>query len=511
LGQYWLALEACAAGDVPGTSAKWQRYDRQESWFNNKAPVQAVVLDGTGSTGIQIADHADFDFGTNNFAVVCTVSLPVWPPVATAYLFYKQPSGAPGNYNGLAITISSGGVLGISLYAGDNGTGYDSTVAIGAQATDTMKKLAVSVNRETALSAGSIIFAVDGVQLGASVPIAMGAPGTLSGTNPVHLMGDNTSQVIGSISESIVYNRALTVAQMLDLFGKGVAEADKYGSATEKIPAQTDRDFSGANNWINGNFNSFDASGDLSIAASVGGQFCRLQPAFVPMVQGKRYRLSFDVANPVSTFFLLDDNQTAYLSDSTSLITFSAGRYTSEFTYLGTAGGGITFYAGSATSAGDFDNFTLIEVGVVAHYQPGGIQVAQCQWFDAANKHHAMLPEVGGSLKLWKSEHEFRHTFSWSSSAATQFFGGVDQHCFTSKTALLDISCRLVAGSGTNITIGDEADADRYVTSTGVGAPVRQTLAAYFPDGTNFKFTVTPIAPATMTVEIVVRAFLLES
>lgn len=345
----------------------------------------------SGSSGITVADNVNIQALTGNFTLRWKGALPDWTPAATTTLVNKALAGTDHAY---LFRVDTNGTFILSLYRGAL-TNFISTSA-NTFTDGTVHEVVAVITRETAGTAGSVVFYTDGVQLGSPVAITAAATDNLNSTRTLYISGNNAVRTASTNSAFTFFNRALSAAEVLSLYQSGVATADQWGSQTELITTQTNRDFSGANNWANGNFNSFDNSGDLSITASAGGQWCHLPPAAVPMTTGIRYRLSFDVANPVSTFYLLDDNITHYLSDSTSPITFTAGRYTSEFTYLGT-GGGIVFYAGSATSSGDFDNFSLTRVGATLDLEPSGIGATD--WQDASsNNLDASYPAAGWSV-----------------------------------------------------------------------------------------------------------------
>lgn len=123
----------------------------------------------------------------------------------------------------------------------------------------------------------------------------------------------------------------------------------------ELMPNLVDRDFSGPSAWANVDLNAYDETGDLTITATVGAQYCTLPVASAPMSVGRRYRLAFDVANLVSTWTIksFDGVQTfgTVTTPGAKALDFEA-----------TALGGIRIVAGTGTSSGDFDNFSLTDI-----------------------------------------------------------------------------------------------------------------------------------------------------
>jgi hypothetical protein len=160
-------------------------------------------------------------------------------------------------------------------------------------------------------------------------------------------------------------------------------------------------------------------------------------------------------------------------------------------------------------------NVTVKEVGSTLALEPEGIQPAPGQWLDSStNKLHALQPAAGSSLVRRKKDFEFRWTNIWTASAAAQYIGGLAQDVLTAKHYITQIISKTTETTDVeNIEIGDEADPNRYVTAAAPGtsaAPVSHTIALAIPDGTNGQFVVTPAASATMTIEFIVRGFLLE-
>lgn len=120
----------------------------------------------------------------------------------------------------------------------------------------------------------------------------------------------------------------------------------------ELIVATEDRDFSAASNWTNVDINSYDETDDLSLTADGAGQSCTLDAAFFPTTPGLHYQLSFTVSNLVDEWYIMNQDESAtFETISTS------GDHTIVFTAQTV--GGIAIVSKSATSSGDFDDFSL--------------------------------------------------------------------------------------------------------------------------------------------------------
>ena len=129
-----------------------------------------------------------------------------------------------------------------------------------------------------------------------------------------------------------------------------------YITEAEQMHTQVDRDFSAASAWANVDLNAYDETGDLTITASGIGQYCTLPVASAPTTIGKRYRLTFDVANLVSTWSIksFDGTQTI------GTVTTNGTGKTLDFT--ATTTGGLRIVADAVNSSGDFDNFSLDDI-----------------------------------------------------------------------------------------------------------------------------------------------------
>ncbi len=128
-----------------------------------------------------------------------------------------------------------------------------------------------------------------------------------------------------------------------------------YLSATELMPYQVDRDFSAGSWWTNTDLAAYDETGDLTITANAINQDCKLDVANAPTTIGKRYRLTFSLANAVGTWRIYDYSGVQLLGTTTS-----AATQTIDFTAA--TAGGIMILSNNVNSSGDFDNFSLKEI-----------------------------------------------------------------------------------------------------------------------------------------------------
>ena len=73
----------------------------------------------------------------------------------------------------------------------------------------------------------------------------------------------------------------------------------------ELMPNLVDRDFSGASAWANVDFNSYDATGDLSLVANAAAQYATLLVASAPTEIGQPYRWYYDLAKSTPNIYAL--------------------------------------------------------------------------------------------------------------------------------------------------------------------------------------------------------------
>lgn len=130
------------------------------------------VLDGSGTTGLSMGDSAQLDFGIYNFSLAIKAALSDWTPASNKVIYHKHDGAV-----GVIVTVLTTGIIRTTI----NATNYDSTVA---PTTIPGKKyeLGIGVTRETTTAAGSVVYTLNGVQLGASVAITARTEKITNGT-----------------------------------------------------------------------------------------------------------------------------------------------------------------------------------------------------------------------------------------------------------------------------------------------------------------------------------------
>jgi len=148
--------------DTSGTLENWVNPSINKRTTALARAVQVSITAATSaSNGIQQLTNVQNNFGTSNFALQWRGSVPDWTPAADVILINKH-DGA----NGYILTLLTTGILRTTI----NGTNYDSTVATG-MADGYVAVIDVDITRSSASAAGSIVYTLNGVILGASVAI----------------------------------------------------------------------------------------------------------------------------------------------------------------------------------------------------------------------------------------------------------------------------------------------------------------------------------------------------
>jgi len=347
---------------------------------NPKAFSQAVNMTAaaSGSSGITVADNDNIDFGAGNFTLVWRGLISDYTPSADVILAQKTDAT-----NGWLLQVDTTGVIQLLL----NADAARSSTAAPSITDGTAHEITCVVTRETASAAGSVVFYVDGVALGSSVAITAGAPTTVNNAVALYVMGTSAVRSAGQCFFFAPFNRALTAAEVLDLYRNGIAYADKWGSQTSIITGN-DSTFAGASNWANVDINAYDETGDLTITASAAAQYCTLPIANATMVSGKKYRLVYDVANLVSTWTIKDFGGTQTIDAIDAEGTGQGIEFTASTT------GGLRIVAVGDTSSADIDNVYLYEIGATLALEPEGIKIPK--WFDSStNALDASYPAAG--------------------------------------------------------------------------------------------------------------------
>ena len=476
--------------------------------INPTATAQSINMTAasSGSNGIAVANDADINVGTGNFTLHWEGALPDWTPGAIQRLLWKYDAATTTGY---FLTANTNGTVYVNFWSAGPVTDTYISTASHSFVDGTTHKITASITRETALVDGVIVFFVDGLQLGAVVAIPARTPPTLSNTGSLYMLGTSVVRYAGQAKSAILYNRALSAAEVLDLCRNGVAFADRGASQTSLVVG-TDSDFSGASNWANANCSVYDETtgGVLTATASAIGQYFRLPIANCPMTAGKKYRIEINVTAATGTWKIHDFSTSYGLVDPTLGTT---GLNVYEINVPTGATGGLSFISLQNNSSITMESISVYPSGATLELTPEGIQPAPGQWIDASgNGNHGMQPATGSSLMRPQRTGEVRWTNTWAGTHEAQYVGGVNQNVLPSENIRIESITMRCSAIGVNVILGDSVNTSRWVASVALATYLDATVANRNHDGTNRKIVIDPDAIFTGSITTTIKYIILD-
>jgi hypothetical protein len=237
-----------------------------KSSLSARAPRQGLVFDGTNGASFSAISA----FGTGDFTVCAWVKFsalsgnqPIFGGATNSFWFYLNTS-----------------VLAVGKVNFSDGTGYSSALVAG-------KTYHVSYVR----SGGTGTYYVNGVADGTSVETGINYSVGLTEVGSSH---GNYFKTTGNVSGALVYNRALSAAEVVALYEAGVPAGADYNTASNTAVYSTD--FSTSTGWVAESGWSI-TGGAAVLSGSGAGALFRTATALNPL---SRYRITFTVASYVS-------------------------------------------------------------------------------------------------------------------------------------------------------------------------------------------------------------------
>lgn len=465
---------------------------------NLATAIRVAMTASTTVGGAQIPTSTNAELGTSNFSLRIKGALADWTPSSVIRIVQKYVSLS----DRIVWYIDTNGTLVfLAVIGGVTIINATSTVA-NTITNGTAAEIGIDVTRETAGTAGSVVFSVNGVQLGAFVAIAAASTVSLNPSSPWYWFGGSSPTInrdAGDFYDFKLYNRALSAAEVLSLYNNGPALADLYGKQLELV---TDGSFSlGDTGWtkdagvtiVDQGGGDFEA---VFTASGVNNEFWR---APVENIATGRYRVTYTITSYTAGTFRPN------IAGVVGTIRSSAGTFTEEIeiTTIGAQRVGIRGLSASNTAR--VDDFSVVRVGITGWWDARDAQSNTGQIFDSSsNKNHAMLPASGATVigKPMSEARQVRWTNTWTGTQELQYIGGVNQAVLPAKAYIESIVGIVSGATVEDIIIGDGSSGNRYVTiTTGLAAgTVTFTLANRTTDGTNLKLTVDPDANATMSI-----------
>jgi hypothetical protein len=464
----------------------------------------AMTEAASGSNGIQVLNNANANFGTGNFTLHWEGSLADWTPAASSTLMIKL--AVTPAFQGFVLAVETTGRLRFFL----RGTGEAilnnvlSTVAPSVSDGSSAQITSV-ITRESASAAGSLVFYVNGTQLGDAITITAAEATTISNSMPLNVSGGTASRTASNTTNAIIYNRALSAAEVLSLCVNGPALADIGASQVSSISGDAQ------NGTSTRAFSSFTGtatgfSGEIPFSHAT--QRIAGWPVAVSVGQKFRIKGSFSRSNFGTGVFVV--GMSASSSDNTpvsSSLIFS-NESSGDFDVILTATATGNFVVGfrvsatgaSDTSTVDVTNVSVQRVGITGQWNAQDAQSNTGQVFDSSgNGNHALLPAAGATVigRPLSAPRRIEWRNTWAATSELQYVGGVNQAILENRTGFI-VHDIFNTGSSVDVNIGDGSSATRFASGVTLAAgPNRVTLATPFTDGTNRKLTITPTASFT--------------
>ena len=204
----------------------------------------------------------------------------------------------------------------------------------------------------------------------------------------------------GEVRIMRVWNIELSADEVKSLLS-GASIPFKYigASQTEFFTTAIDRTFTGgATHWADNDIGgSFGETTDLSLVATATGQYCKITFTDIgtSLEQGKQYRLEYDYSETTAGFeFKLAGAATQTLGDAVDG-TYQTIEFTADEDYATTDE--LRIYSKTNSDAtGDFDNFSLKQIGCVLDLNQSGI--GHNQWQDASG--NQLVGTVSGAIPI---------------------------------------------------------------------------------------------------------------
>ncbi len=343
-----------------------------KSTLSARAPRQGLVFDGTAGATVASVPA----FGTGDF----TVS--VW----------VRPNSLSVGYE----TYIVGGATGCFALRMENTTGLLSFLKIGGGLLGTSssgltagKWALVTLSR----SSGSNQFYINGVAIGSA--ISNSADYTVATTQ----IG-NTASVypwVGGLSP-LIYNRALSAAEVVALYEAGVPAGSDYNTASNtSVLTGANSDFSSAGNWVVSGGTTISGGklnlSDLAVAYN----------SLAKLTKGLRYKLTITIDS------ITAGSVQYYDGVNWNTIATTAGTYTVEFTCPGTYAAGLHLRTNGGNAV--LDTALYYQLGLLlapdAGQAGGGLT-----WYDTSgNAANITLPASGVT---WNVPTSSRVATGWS-------------------------------------------------------------------------------------------------
>jgi len=361
-GTYGTALTvASATGAITATTTLADQGGTIAAQRNGLAPRQGLVQDGTLASTTSTAALGSTDFTLGGWVRQTAA--------ATAGLI-------AGNASSIALYILSNGTLRADKLGAGSNTASTGTVPVGSDS------FVLYVR-----SGATGTYYINGIAAGTSSD-------SFNYSTAIGFIGGDTAStnVLNGKIIPVVYNRALSAAEVLALYQSSAPAGADYNTASNTAINTSTVTTSGS-----GSISSTSASGFAAVATA--GYFVRSAPA-IAMRTGTRYRVVFTASNLTGTWNVYFSNGAA-VGSATPLIT--SGVNTVEFTSLNANSNWVEFGCGGAGTL-TVSSFTFVAIGLLLAPDSNNAG-AGLEWLDVSgNRAHIVLPTSGVTWSLPSSQ-----------------------------------------------------------------------------------------------------------
>ena len=247
-----------------------------------RAARQGLVFDGTAGSGATLSSA----IGTSDVTFATWMDIPASNPSSLRVAYYVA-SGAAWRPNDAACYLNTDGTLGFQLRGTLVGDTRAATVTANAVSNFGGKRILFTVRR----TGTTLAIEINGVsQAFTTVGSAITWANTIDGTTVrVGDISNNANPFVGYLAP-LIYNRALSAAEVVALYEAGVPAAADYPGTAAGTTLNTSA-------WVNSNYSTFTSASGSSLSGVYSGsgtQYGYAAPTFVSKY-GNTIRFFYDL------------------------------------------------------------------------------------------------------------------------------------------------------------------------------------------------------------------------
>lgn len=340
-----ITASTAIADNTATTQVATTAYAKAQDAVLCREPNQAVSLTaGTSTTQLTVSDNSNIDFGSESFTLCWKGIANLIAPATATYLIQKWNANT-----GFFLQVLSGASVPTLTI---NTTAFTCS-AIPNYVNGTIAEITAVATVGTVNT--TVDFYFNGVALGTQQTAVMNKP-DISNTSGLVISGYGGTRTYTTCIHAYVFNRALSAAEVLDLYRNGISYSDKWGSQTSYIVGDNSTFASDTGFWTKGAGVSItDGVGRLS---NVAHNTAALSKSAIIM-PSKRYRVILTLSS------LTAGGVRFRLGASTAMSGVERtadGTYSEEMT-SDSSTSQIFYLLSSGVTTVDIDNVEVYEIG----------------------------------------------------------------------------------------------------------------------------------------------------